>query len=86
MRKPHIGIRLGGRPPNATPPRAKPPKAPRDANDTVAREFFARHYWLNAGRGGPQAAFWTVCFLPIFAQILLWNWWRKRMGKKQVDQ
>jgi hypothetical protein len=58
----------------------------RHANDPVAREFFARHYWLNINRGGPQAVFWTVCFAPMFAQLLLWNWWRKRTGKKQVQK
>lgn len=57
----------------------------RNANDTVAREFFARHYWLNAGHAGPQAVFWTFCLAPIFAQVLFLNWWRKRTGKNQAE-
>ena len=58
----------------------------RHANDPVAREFFARHYWLNLSDGGPQAVFWSVCFAPIFAQVLLLSWWRKKMGKEQRNK
>ena len=58
----------------------------RHANDPVAHEFFAHHYWLNISRGGPQAVFWTVCFAPIFAQVLVLNWWRKKTGKKQAAE
>lgn len=51
-------------------------------NDAAAREFFSRHYWLDFTQGTPRAMFWTVCFAPVFLQMLAWNWLRQKMLKR----
>jgi hypothetical protein len=51
-------------------------------NDPVAREFFARHRWLDFTQAGPRNLFWTLCFAPVFLQTLAWNWWRRKMLKR----
>lgn len=53
-------------------------------NDSEAREFFARYHWLNITEPGPRNAFWIVSFAPVLLQVILWQWWRKRMVKRAV--
>jgi RNA polymerase sigma factor (sigma-70 family) len=48
-------------------------------NDPVAREFFLRHRWLDFSQGAPRNLFWTACFAPVLLQMLVWNWWRRKM-------
>jgi RNA polymerase sigma factor (sigma-70 family) len=50
-------------------------------NDPVAREFFARHRWLDLSQAGPRNLVCTVCFAPLVLQMLFWKWWRRRMLK-----
>ena len=52
------------------------------ANDPVAREFFLQHRWLDISRGAPRDVFYTVCFAPVLLQLLVWNWWRRKMQKR----
>lgn len=52
------------------------------ANDDLAREFFTRYWWLDISRSGPRDAFWIICFAPLFIQMLLWNWWRRRLTNR----
>jgi len=51
-------------------------------NDPVAREFFIRYRWLDFTQGAPRNLFWTVCFAPVLLQMLVWNWWRRKMLKR----
>jgi RNA polymerase sigma factor (sigma-70 family) len=51
-------------------------------NDSVAREFFARYGWLDFTQAGPRRVFWVLCFGPMFAQMLIWRGWRRRMEKR----
>jgi hypothetical protein len=51
-------------------------------NDAAAREFFIRHYWLDFTQGTPRMMFWTVCFAPVFLQMLGWNWLRRKMLRR----
>jgi RNA polymerase sigma factor (sigma-70 family) len=50
-------------------------------NDSVAREFFARWRWLDITQAGPRNAFWIISFAPVLVQVLVWNWWRKKMAR-----
>ncbi|MGH7950858.1 MAG: RNA polymerase sigma factor [Limisphaerales bacterium] len=50
-------------------------------NEMAAREFFDRYYWLNLTRPASRSLFWIICFAPIFLQILLWRWARRKMTK-----
>ncbi len=52
------------------------------ANDPVAREFFLRHRWLDFSQGAARNVFYTVCFAPVLLQLLVWNWWRRKMQKR----
>jgi RNA polymerase sigma factor (sigma-70 family) len=52
------------------------------ANDPVAREFSMRYRWLDFTQGTPRNVFYTVCFAPVFLQVLAWNWWRRKMQKR----
>ena len=52
------------------------------ANDPVAREFFLQHRWLDISQGTPRNAFYTLCFAPVLFQLLVWNWWRRKMLKR----
>ena len=52
------------------------------ANDSVARAFFLQHPWLNIFLPTTRNVFWTVCFAPIFLQMLVWKWWRQKMLKR----
>jgi hypothetical protein len=51
-------------------------------NDAVARDFFARHRWLDFTQPGPRNLFWLLCFGPMFIQVMIWVWWRRRMEKR----
>jgi RNA polymerase sigma factor (sigma-70 family) len=51
-------------------------------NDTVAREFFLRHRWLDFTQAGPRNLFWVLCFGPIAVQTMFWIWWRRKMEKR----
>ena len=53
------------------------------ANDVVAREFYLRHRWLDFTQAGPRNAFWFVCFAPVFFQMLIWNWLRRKMQNRR---
>jgi hypothetical protein len=52
------------------------------ANDPVAREFFLRYRWLDFSQGAPRCLFWTLCFAPVLLQLLVWNWWRRKMQQR----
>jgi RNA polymerase sigma factor (sigma-70 family) len=52
------------------------------ANDSVAQQFFASHRWLDFTQTTPRNVLYTVCFMPIFLQMLAWNWWRQKMLKR----
>jgi RNA polymerase sigma factor (sigma-70 family) len=54
-------------------------------NDPVAGDFFARHRWLDFTQGAPRNLFWTVCFAPVFLQMFVWNWWRRRVAKRRTQ-
>jgi hypothetical protein len=56
------------------------------ANDPVAREFFLQHRWLDFSQGAPRNLFWTVCFAPVLLQLLVWNWWRRKMHKRALGK
>ena len=50
-------------------------------NDSVAKAFYARHYWLDFRQAGPRNLFWLLCFGPMFIQMLLLIWWRRRQSR-----
>jgi hypothetical protein len=50
-------------------------------NDSVAREFFLRHHWLDFTQAGPRNLFWVLCFGPMSVQMMIWIWWRRKMEK-----
>lgn len=52
-------------------------------NDTVAREFFLRHRWLDFTQAGPRNLFWVLCFGPMSVQMVFWIWWRRKMEKRK---
>jgi RNA polymerase sigma factor (sigma-70 family) len=51
-------------------------------NDTIAREFFLRHRWLDFTQAGPRNLFWVLCFGPMAVQTMIWIWWRRKMEKR----
>jgi len=51
-------------------------------NDAVVREFFARYYWFDITQPGPRNAFWTISFMPVLVQLLVSNWWRRKMARR----
>lgn len=51
-------------------------------NDAVAREFFQNHRWLDFTRGGPWGLFWLLCFGPMFVQMAVWMYWRRKMKNR----
>jgi RNA polymerase sigma factor (sigma-70 family) len=51
-------------------------------NDSVAREFFLRHRWLDFTQAGPRNLFWMLCFGPMSVQMMFWIWWRRKMEKR----
>jgi len=51
-------------------------------NDSVAREFFLRHHWLDFTQAGPRNLFWLLCFGPMSVQMMIWMWWRRKMEKR----
>lgn len=51
-------------------------------NDSVAREFFLRHRWLDFTQAGPRNLFWVLCFGPMALQTMIWIWWRRKMEKR----
>jgi RNA polymerase sigma factor (sigma-70 family) len=51
-------------------------------NDSVAREFFLRHRWLDFTQAGPRNLFWALCFGPMFIQMMFGIWWRRKMEKR----
>ncbi len=51
-------------------------------NDAVARDFFARHRWLDFTQAGPRNLFWLLCFGPMFVQMLIWAWFRRKTAKR----
>jgi len=54
----------------------------RHMNDAVAKEFFTRYYWLDITQAAPRDVFWIVSFAPMLVQVLLVNWWRKKMAAR----
>lgn len=55
------------------------------ANDSVAREFFALHHWLDISQRGPLSAFWFLCFAPVILQMVVWNWLRKKLLRPVIS-
>jgi len=53
-------------------------------NDSVAREFFSRYRWLDITQPGPRNAFWIISFAPVLLQTLVWNWWRKKIARRNA--
>jgi len=53
------------------------------ANDSVARDFYLRHYWLNIDQPGPRNLFWIVCFAPVIFQMLGWKWLQKKFSHRK---
>ena len=53
-------------------------------NDSVARAFFARHHWLDSTQAGPRNVFWLLCFGPLFVQMMIWIWWRRRIARRST--
>jgi RNA polymerase sigma factor (sigma-70 family) len=51
-------------------------------NDSVAREFFLRHHWLDFRQAGPRNLFWVLCFGPMSVQMMIGMWWRRKMEKR----
>ena len=51
-------------------------------NDSVAREFFLRHRWLDFRQAGPRNLFWVLCFGPMSVQMIIGMWWRRKMEKR----
>ena len=51
-------------------------------NDSVAREFFLRHHWLDFTQAGPRNLFWLLCFGPMSVQMMIGMWWRRKMEKR----
>jgi RNA polymerase sigma factor (sigma-70 family) len=54
-------------------------------NDSVAREFFLRHRWLDLTQAGPRNLFWALCFGPMSVQMMFWIWWRRKMEKRKTQ-
>jgi RNA polymerase sigma factor (sigma-70 family) len=54
-------------------------------NDALARKFFQAHRWLDFTQAGPRNLFWLLCFGPMFVQMLIWIWWRRRMTKRPIQ-
>jgi hypothetical protein len=51
-------------------------------NDSVAREFFLRHHWLDFTQVGSRNLFWLLCFGPMSVQMMICIWWRRKMEKR----
>lgn len=52
-------------------------------NDSVAREFFLHHPWLILSDPLTQSCFWVLCFGPMFAQMIGWIRWRRKMEQRE---
>ena len=51
-------------------------------NDSVAREFFLRHRWLDFTQAGSRNLFWGLCFGPMSVQMMISIWLRHKMEKR----
>ncbi len=51
-------------------------------NDSVAREFFLNHRWLDFTQAGPRNLFWLLCFGPMAIQMMIGIWWRRKMERR----
>src|SRR5450432_3353740 len=51
-------------------------------NDSVAREFFHSHRWLDFTQAGPRNLFWLLCFGPMSVQMMIWICWRRKMERR----
>lgn len=51
-------------------------------NDSVAREFFLNHRWLDFTQAGPRNLFWLLCFGPMSLQMIFGIWLRRKMEKR----
>jgi hypothetical protein len=47
--------------------------------------LIAGHRWLDFTQAGPRNFFYTVCFAPVLLQMLVWNWWRRKMLKRSTQ-
>jgi hypothetical protein len=52
------------------------------ANDSVAREFFARWRWLDFSQTTPRNVFYAICFSPAFLSLLIWRWRRRALASR----
>ena len=52
------------------------------ANDAVAREFLARHRWLDFDRDLSRNLFFMICFSPMMMSMVIWGWRRHVMAKR----
>jgi RNA polymerase sigma factor (sigma-70 family) len=55
-------------------------------NDAIAQAFFARHRWLDFTHPATMRVFWLLCFGPMFIQMVVWIWWRRRMARKVLTK
>jgi RNA polymerase sigma factor (sigma-70 family) len=55
-------------------------------NIAAAREFFARHSWLDLTRTTSRNLFWILCFGPLLLQLVAWRWIRRAMLKRARNQ
>src|ERR1035437_6674799 len=55
------------------------------ANDAVARDFLARHRWLDFSQTTPRNVFYTICFSPMFLMLMI-GCWRRRITAKRAKQ
>jgi RNA polymerase sigma factor (sigma-70 family) len=51
-------------------------------NDDLAQDFFENYRWLDFNQSGPRNLFWLICFGPMFIQMLIWVWWRRKTEKR----
>ena len=54
-------------------------------NDSAAREFFSRHWWLNIMRPGPACLFWMGAFAPVILQVYTWRWVRRKIARQTAQ-
>jgi hypothetical protein len=50
-------------------------------NDDVAREYFMHHPWLDISRKSTRDWFWTLCFAPMFLQLVGMSIWRRKRSR-----
>ena len=51
------------------------------ANDAVAREFLARHRWLDFDRDLSRNLFFLICISPMMVSMVIWGWRRPVLAK-----